>query len=400
MLRLVKVFGCALVALCTLAAESKELTRAEMVARYNYVVGIHTIGSQYQFTEKTRLIETADIILGMGSNIIKFNLGPAFGRDNYAGAHPGKFNSLVELAEYEPSIARVFDMPFYYYFLWVNPMAKSEWQWRKDKKPFSEKDAKIEYQELYDLTCYLLEKYSGSGKSFYLGHWEGDWLLLRGYDRTIDPEPWCVQNMIHWLNLRQKAVDDAKHDTPHHDVAVFHYTEVNLVIKGMNGGPCLTTEVLPHVNVDFVSYSAYDAQANPEKSDILFKALNFIKKHLPEKKEISGPRVFIGEFGYKGAAFSPEVQCRNSIAFIKNAVTWGCPFVLYWQLYDNEFENGRYEGYWLIDDKGVKQPVYYMLEGYYRKAREYLRKNFGTDGTPPAPEKFIPKMKTLLKVTN
>jgi hypothetical protein len=384
-------------ALFAVSACMGEKKISDAVGRYNYIAGIQTIGSKYQFTDKTRLVETAEVIHNMGSNILKFNMGPAFSKDNYAGSNPGKFSNLTELAEGDPSIRKVLDMPFYYYFIWVNPMSKSEWQWRQKKKPFSEEDAKIEYLELYDLTCYLLKKYSGSGKSFYLGHWEGDWLLLRGYDRTKNPEPWCVQNMIHWLNLRQKAVDDAKRDTPYTDVQIYHYTEVNLVRKGMEGGPCLTTEVLPHVNVDYVSYSAYDAQPNPAKSDLLARALDFIQEHLPEKEGVPEPRVFIGEFGYKGAAFAPDVQCRNSMQFLKNAVAWGCPFVLYWQLYDNEFVNGKYEGYWLIDNNGEKQPLFYALENYYRKAKEVLRATAGEDGRLPAAKEFRQKVQAFLE---
>ena len=32
---------------------------------------------------------------------------------------------------------------------------------------------------------------------------------------------------------------------------------------------------------------------------------------------------------------------------------WGCPFVLCWQMYNNEFADGRENGYWLIDEKVV-----------------------------------------------
>jgi hypothetical protein len=64
--------------------------------------------------------------------------------------------------------------------------------------------------------------------------------------------------MIEWLNVRQKAIDDAKRDTKHSDVNLFHYTEANLVQKGMKGGKCLVNDVLPHTSVDYVSYSSYD----------------------------------------------------------------------------------------------------------------------------------------------
>jgi hypothetical protein len=78
---------------------------------------------------------------------------------------------------------------------------------------------------------------SGTGKTFLLGHWEGDWYLTR--DAQDEPTPTKIRGMIDWLNIRQKAVDDAKRDTRHSDVHLFHYTEANLVQKGMKGGKCL-----------------------------------------------------------------------------------------------------------------------------------------------------------------
>src|SRR3989339_1932582 len=43
---------------------------------FNYVIGTQTIGARYKFTDEPVLIETANQILAMGSNIIKFALVP------------------------------------------------------------------------------------------------------------------------------------------------------------------------------------------------------------------------------------------------------------------------------------------------------------------------------------
>jgi hypothetical protein len=51
---------------------------------------------------------------------------------------------------------------------------------------------------------------------------------------------------------------------------------------------------------------------------------------------------------------------------------WGCPFVLSWAVYSNEFSNGVENGYWLIDDHGVRKPVWYTLAKFYREARGYV----------------------------
>lgn len=354
--------------------------------RFNYILGTHSIGSHYQFTDKTRLIETAEVIQGMGSNIMKFRLSKDYAKRNYAGANPGTYESLKDLAENEPSIRKVFEMPFHYYFMWVTSLQGVKWA---DKQGYTEKDAETEYREIYELASHLLTTYDGTGKHFYFGHWEGDWLLVNGFDNKMDPIPHRVENMIKWLNNRQRAVDDAKRDHPDSDVQLFHYSEVNQVIKGLKGQKCYTTEVLPHVNVDYVSYSAYDAQLKPEEQ--LPAALDFIEKHLPVKQGITGRRVWIGEFGYKAKGNTPEEVKIKSLEFAQLAIEWGCPYVLHWQLYDNEFENGEYNGFWLIDSHGVKQPFYHALESYFSSARAYVKAHEQQTGASPKPEEFKTK---------
>ena len=57
---------------------------------------------------------------------------------------------------------------------------------------------------------------------------------------------------------------------------------------------------------------------------------------------------------------------------MRTGLEWGCPFVLYWEMYNNEVRDGRQRGFWLIDDKGRKQPVYRTLQQYYRNARVWV----------------------------
>jgi hypothetical protein len=274
-------------------------------------------------------------------------------------------------------------MPFYYYFMWVTSMQRVKWA---DPAGYTEQDAETEYREIYDLASHLLETYNGSGKAFYFGHWEGDWLLVKGFDSKMDPIPHRVENMIKWLNNRQRAVDDAKRDHPESDVKIFHYCEVNQVMKGLDGKTCYTTEVLPHVNVDYVSYSAYDAQLKP--AEMLPAALDFIEQHLPEKEGVPGKRVWIGEFGYKAKGSTPDEVKQRSLEFAQIAIQWGCPYVLHWQLYDNEFENGEYNGFWLIDNHGHEQPFYYALEAYFRSARTFVAGQLNVKGHVPSEEVF------------
>ena len=78
----------------------------------------------------------------------------------------------------------------------------------------------------------------------------------------------------------------------------------------------------------------------------------------------------------------------KSIDFANIAIEGGCPYVLHWQLYDNEFENGEYNGFWLIDNHGVKQPFYFALKDYFSAARSYVKSQEQKTGSVPDAESF------------
>jgi hypothetical protein len=359
---------------------------------YNYVIGTQTFHPTYQFTKEEPLLETANAIHDLGCTVIKFGLErnyagmetPNGKRRNVREATPN-IHSLLELVRDEPTHKKVLDMPFSNFILWTHTFSNDA-NWREG---FDEEKQKSEYREIYDLTQYLLTNYSGTGKTFYLGHWEGDgW--LRGSVKKADDvniTPLRIQGMIDWLNTRQRAIDDAKKDTPHHDVQVWHYTEVNHVKLAMDENrPALVNKVLPHTHVDFVSYSSYDTMNDPE---LLKRALTYIESKLPPKPGFKTKRVFVGEFGFPSNRFSPQEQDQKSRAVLKAALEWGCPFALYWEMYNNELDaQHRQRGFWMIDDKGNKQPIYYTYKHFYERARQYVSDFTRDHARPPTLEEF------------
>ena len=372
--------------LLLMAGMAAPLSAAEppAVDRFNYSLGTQAIGGLYPFTSQDPLVESAEVIRAMGASCMKFDLRPK--PKQYPGIH-----SLVELARDEPAHRKVLDMPFANFQLWAEPFAATSW-----KQGFSKAHAELEYQEMYALVAHLLKTYSGTGKTFYLGHWEGDNLLRGSISKTADAQmtPERVQGMIDWLTTRQRAVDDAKRDTHHQDVQVWHYTELNHpTISLREGRPTLVNQVLPHVPVDFVSYSAYDVTNVPKPEEI--KALlSYIESKLTPKPGIQGKRVFIGEYGYSvfhngKPHHSPQEQNRLSLITIQAALEWGSPFILYWELYNNELEaDGTQRGFWMIDDKGVKQPIYETHLLYYQWARRYVTESITRTGQAPAEAEF------------
>ncbi|MDB6004800.1 MAG: hypothetical protein JWR15_1787, partial [Prosthecobacter sp.] len=86
---------------------------------------------------------------------------------------------------------------------------------------------------------------------------------------------------------------------------------------------------------------------------------------------------------------SPQEQNSLSLITIQAALEWGCPFILYWELYNNELEaDGQQRGFWMIDDKGTKQPIYETHRLYYQWARQFVTDFITRTGAPPAAPEF------------
>lgn len=355
---------------------------------FNYVLGTQTFGVKYQFTDETRLVETAKAINDMGSNVLKCYLGPK-AEDQYK-IPVNDYKSLKELAAKEPSYQKILEMPFDHYLFWVYSYGEPNDVLRKG---WTQKEKKAAYNDIYELTCFLLSKYNNSGKTFYIGQWEGDWAMM-GPPLKYENEPTdlAIASTIDWLNTRQAAVDAAKKDTPHKNVEVYHYLEVNIIIEAMKGNKTIVNSVLPKTNVDYVSYSAYDA-IYPHDANLTFEqrlesignkligALDYIESKIPPK-DVPGKRVFIGEYGFPiSAVDTPQAQKEASLAVAINSIQWGCPFVLYWEMYDNEAEEGgaNGKGYWMIDNKGIKQPIYDVHYEYYFWARKFVSEKKPTE---------------------
>ena len=366
----------------------QQLTAPE-VDGYNVHAGTQTFSPRYQFTTNTSLVETAAAIGGMGSDVVKFYLGRGMS-GQYGISLPGSITDLTRLARDQASVRRVFDMPFRHYVLWTYAFSVAGDTWWKSG--FSAAEGQKEYAEIYALTRYFLTNYNQSGKSFYLGHWEGDWYLLNNYDTTGNPSPTAIQGMIDWLNTRQKAVDDAMRDTPHTNVFVYAYTEANRVRDAMLNGPKnnvrLVNAVLPGVtNLDFVSWSSYDGMNLPASD--LEATLNYLQSHLSTNKasRIPGHRVMIGEYGWGAGDQEPA-----SRAYVQRLLAWGPRFILFWQIYNNEPN----AAFWLIDSNNVQTSCYLFHQRFISQARLQTARFLESKGRLPDDSEFGAFMSPLL----
>ncbi len=290
-------------------------------------------------------------------------------------------------------------MPFRHLIVWAYPLANSADWWGGGYN--AAKGAK-DYKEMYDLTCYLLTNYNNSGKTFYLGHWEGDG-YLRVNNWKTNPKAAKIQGMIGWLNNRQKAVDDAKAATACTNVYVYNYAECNRVRDAMFNDPTnnwrVINKVVPYItNLDYLSYSSYDAQRLSTSN--LYATLDYMESMLPTDKAsvVPGERIWIGEYGWGGNTV--EAQEPFNRAYIQRLLNWNhngrcLPFILFWEMYGNYNEGGK-TNFCLVDSTNTKVPSWYLHNYFINNARMSVARFKETNGRLPGDLEFSSLMSPLL----
>ncbi len=336
---------------------------------FNYIISTQAFSPNYTFTDEDPLIEIGGRIAALGANAIKF----------YA-TDVNQVDALLK--KYD----------FRYVFMWY----RSD-PYFKDGN-YTEAEAKADYDAFYAYTKRLLKKYNGTGIEFFLGHWEGDWYFVDNYDtaqKTVRED--ITEGMIAWMNNRQKAVDDAKRDTPHENVYVWNYLELNRPTDAMDDKmDRVVNRVLPYTNVDYVSYSAYDCMDMQPYA--VKKVIDKIYENLPEKDGVIGPRVFIGEFGQPAAnqGFDDEKHAEVNLRIFRKFLDCDVRFVLYWQMYDNEkLADGRDRGFWLVTNENEKTGLYYALESVLSQAKKYVSDYYAANGDVPTHDEYRKFLLTL-----
>ena len=332
---------------------SREVRSADLGRQRNAFIGVTHVAGKYHLTDKDFLNEGADEILALGSRVIKLYLKLPPERDYPFNSQWPSVRTLVDLAG-TPYYRAVFEKPFTSYILTTYSAGRPDHYWRHG---VTDEQARDEEEQFYRLARYLLATYRATGKTFVLQHWEGDWAIRGSFDPKADPTPQAVAGMIRWLGAAagRRA---ARAEAGAAGVRVFHAAEVNLVkIALKEGRPTVTDRVLPRARVDLVSYSAWDTQDNPA---LLREALDYIARHVPDRRPLGQRNVYLGEFGLPENEF-PRGQVRRTISeAMKTAIDWGCPYVVYWQLYCNEARrrpvktSDDVRGFWLLRPDGSK----------------------------------------------
>ncbi len=348
-------------------------TEFDVPANLPDILGVNHINSHYNFTEKDFINEGADKILEMGSRVIKVII-----RDSLEGYYNlnvtwPEITSLVQAAELPP-YQELFAKPFSTIVLMTFAPGHPIHYFTEGITP---EDEQRERDVYYEFTKYLLTKYAGSGKTFVLQNWEGDWVLTPpNLPRDTEPPAQAVEGMIKWLNARQDGVNRAREEVGMNGVRVFHAAEVNLVEKAIKGHGCVTNSVLPHTRCDLYSYSAYDTMAQNE--ELFRKALAHLQEKAPDSEHFGNQNVYIGEFGWPESLVTEEHRLDMVKYSVEAALDYGAPYILFWELYDDgpkgpiegKPKNEDFVGNWLIRPDGTYSPVWDYFKGILAEAEK------------------------------
>jgi hypothetical protein len=369
----VLLLGLNLLSAFALAAETSGMSNPEDV------FGIAHVDGKYYLTKEDYLDEGADQVLATGSKVIKLYLSPKSYRWN--SDWPKNTHGLVDVAK-SPYFRSVFSKPFKTYILTAYSTVSRENYWVNG---VNAEQAAEETRQFYDLTKYLLTTYKGTGKTFVLQHWEGDWALrIKGpqpFDKDFFPDKTAVDGMIQWLNARQAGIVKARAEVGGTDVHVYGATEANRLEDSMAGKPGVANSVLPYTTVDLASYSCYNFLDTPER---LARAVDYLAAHLPPTAVFGrNPHsVYLGEFGYpqNGREGLEGVNHRldNAITVARDK---GLPWAVFWEIYCNEPAtkdlalplNGKendanLHGFWMVKPDGTPGMAWHRYRRLFAEA--------------------------------
>lgn len=344
-------------------------------------IGATHVAGRYHFTGDPFLWEGADVLETLGMRTVHAYLHRTDFAYPYNHDWPA-FDSLVEKAQHE-YYAAFFDRDFDTFVLTayaIDPDDPDSWHPYVDKlyeHDFTDADAERVEDRFYDLASHFYEAYHGTGKEFVLHNWETDWRVIG--DHLADVDEAMFDHIERWQRARQAGVrraQDEHHDTS--DVTVLHACEVVRVTDAVfDDLPRVSTHVIPEVDLDLVSYSTWDiaemVMHEPDDDKARAKietVLDFLEAQLgrttPYAEDFIGDLyrpVYLGEFGWQERRHGSEESMRVVELLTETSLEWGVPFAVYWQLYDNNHDNGELTGNWLIDDEGEQTQFYEYFEG-------------------------------------
>lgn len=319
-------------------------------------VGVAHVAGDYQPPTSTLpfLEAGASDVRRLGLSTIKAYLTPDY-RTKYPQTDWPDVKSLVELAQTQQLRAVIdgFDTVILTTYSFSNGVG-DPWRTRDDDTLYENETA-----EFQALTEHLLRTYAGTGKTFILQNWEGDWALHAEtpLDREVDPAR--IARMRRWLEARQRGVANARALIASHGVEVRHAAEVNLTVTP--AASTVVDDVLPGLCVDAVSYSAWDALALDVSKPLADQRATLkatLTRAIARIRAAAGDvSVYLGEVGFA----ENEHPAGHAAALLEETVRTSAELQLthaiYWQVYDNECDGSACRGLWLVRPDGAWSEV-------------------------------------------
>jgi protocatechuate 3,4-dioxygenase beta subunit len=389
MTRILRIFTI----LVTLASASFAQSARDQLLDTPFQAGVTHVQGNYGFTQDNFLIEGANRVNTFGSDAIFIYMEPQFrsrypDKSNSPSWPAGTPSTLTELAQTAPYKAML-GMPFKTFVITAYAFTTMD---SVENFAINPDAAAFEEQEFYDLTRYLLMTYAGTGKTFILKIWEGDYTGLQSFDTTKDISPTMIDAMNIWLKARQRGISRARNDAGNPSgVGVFHAVEAARVLDYSRSGLTrLINAVVPVVKPDMVSYSSYEASlAGTDAASAaatIREALDVIKSLAPDPLNLGNKRIFISEYGlFENERPADEVVWRTN-TILQTSQAAGIFGAFLWQLFDNECTqsdgsdfptdtspgdalrptNSQCRGLWLVKPDGATSPVLPLISPYWK----------------------------------
>ena len=360
----------------------------------NLVIGTQMIYGPddhvYNFTNNDPLTEQSHQIEQLGGTQMKIRLAPGTTCSGYRLDCGPNITSLSALAAV-PAVAAALALPSIMYvqawtYSFANPNPLDQ-DWTSDMLA-------SEYNETYDLAARLLSVHDGTKKVFMLGNWEGDWMLMGSsgcrtpagkFNMSCDPSPPVIRRMVQWARARQRAIADAR-SAVQSSASVLFYVELNLGPEAVAGKPGVTNDVVGAVGPDLVSYSSYSSTNAYKTTDnvtatdeALFAVLDYVESKLPPSPPYVASvfggdvrRVFIGEYGVGPNTLDDATVVQFATRVASAALRWRMPFLLYWELYDNDSTAP------IIPRSGAQTALWHWFRSYYAAASAFVAEHGGS----------------------